>query len=190
MAGKDKGKRWRVAGIGNAVVLAWAWLAGGPAHAQSRDPAAGLTLEGLVGMDREALDALYAQAGPGPIPDGRARGRLLARPGSRLARPISNAARVAWQGKVFLPERQMAINRFFGLRMIRANLAYGPSWRDGRPAIILDYAETSRVYARNRDEVREVAPGLYLGLMYARTCPEPSLKLYFAIEARPACVSD
>lgn len=161
-----------------------AWLTAGAARAQATP--SGLTLDGLVGLDRATLDGLYAQAGPGAIPEGRVRGRVLALPGTRLARPASSAARIVWQGKVFQPDRAEVVNRFFGLRMIRADLSYGPSWRDGGPAIILDYQRTSRVYARYRDEVREIAPGLYLGLMYARDCPEPRLTRYFAFEAPPA----
>jgi hypothetical protein len=53
---------------------------------------------------------------------------------------------------------------------------------DGRPALIIDYSRTSHVYARYRDEIRQVGPGLYLGLMYTRTAPQPTLKTYFLLE--------
>ena len=86
-----------------------------------------------------------------------------------------------WQGKVVEPGQTSAVNRFFGIRIIRGKLYYGPSWMDGNPSIILDYSTTSLVYARYRDEFREVAPGLFLGLMYARTSPDPKLKMYFAL---------
>ena len=59
------------------------------------------------------------------------------------------------------------------------------SWRDGGPALILDYSQTSLLYAPYRDEIRQIAPGLYLGLMFDRnTCP-PKLKMYFALECLP-----
>jgi hypothetical protein len=87
-----------------------------------------------------------------------------------------------WQGKVFGPCPDAAVNRFFGARMIHARVGYGPSWRDGQPALILDYQDTSWVYARNRDEIRQVAPGVYLGLMYARAEPAPRFKMYFVLE--------
>jgi hypothetical protein len=41
-----------------------------------------------------------------------------------------------------------------------------PSWFDGQEAIILDYSKTSFVAQRIRDEIREVAPRLYLGQVY------------------------
>ena len=51
--------------------------------------------------------------------------------------------------------------------------------------MILDYEGTSKVYGHYRDEIREVAPGLYLGLMYDRTTNPASLKMYFAFDADP-----
>lgn len=96
---------------------------------------------------------------------------------------MSAGARLVWQGKTIDPSGASATNRFFGLPMIRGQLYQGQSWLDGGPAVILDYAETSRVYAQNRDEIRQIAPGLYLGLMYGRTEPQPTLKLYFVLEA-------
>ena len=67
--------------------------------------------------------------------------------------------------------------------MIRSQVSYGPSWRDGAPCIVLDSSATSFAYRNVRDEVREVAPGLYLGLMY-RTAPTPGFRRYFAFEDR------
>lgn len=90
-----------------------------------------------------------------------------------------------WQGKVFHPEDSTAINRFFGVRMIRGRLYSAPSWMDGRPSLILDYQDTSWVYGKYRDEIRQVAPGVYLGLMYERATPRPTFKMYFALETLP-----
>ena len=33
-----------------------------------------------------------------------------------------------------------------------------------------------------RDEMREVAPGLYLGAMYRRGCAQPAFKLFFILQ--------
>jgi hypothetical protein len=32
-----------------------------------------------------------------------------------------------------------------------------------------------------------VAPGLFLGVMYVRKCPQPEMKMYFALEAASVC---
>ena len=102
---------------------------------------------------------------------------------SRQAR--SNAAKLAWQGKVFDPESSTATNRFFGVRAIKGNVYAGPSWLDGNPSMILDYEGTSKIYGNYRDEIRQVAPGLYLGLMYDRTTSPPAFKMYFAFDGNP-----
>jgi hypothetical protein len=42
------------------------------------------------------------------------------------------------------------------------------SWVDGRPCIVLDYSRTSFVASMVRDEIRELAPGVYLGVVFVR----------------------
>ena len=139
----------------------------------------------LVRMSPCELEQLYAQGCLVAIPAGKIRGQALLNPGTALAVPSSRLSRFAWQGKVFHDDGQTAINRFFGVRMIKANVYHAESWRDGRPALILDYSETSFLYAPYRDEIRQIAPGLFLGLMFDRnTCP-PKLKMYFALECQP-----
>jgi hypothetical protein len=151
---------------------------GGSSHGQ------GWTLDDLASMTPAQLEHVYRQGVPAPVATGKVRGRALLRPGTRMAVPMSRGARVLWQGKVFEPAESTAVNRFFGVRMIRGNLYYGPSWLDGRAALILDYHGTSWVYGKNRDEIRQVAPGLLLGLMYARGEPQPTFKMFFALEDR------
>ena len=83
------------------------------------------------------------------------------------------------------PGQTSAVNRFFGVRVVRGQMYSGPSWLDGQPSLVLDYSQTSLVYANNRDEIRQVAPGLFLGLMYDRTTAPPGLVMYFALESQP-----
>jgi hypothetical protein len=148
----------------------------------SASPQSSIGVDQLLRMSGPELDQLYRQSGAAPMPSGKVRGRAIVNPGTRIAVPASKAARVVWQGKVFRTEDSTAINRFFGVKAIKGRLYYAESWLDGAPALILDYRDTSLVYRRYRDEIREVAPGLYLGLMYARTQPQPTLKMYFMLE--------
>jgi hypothetical protein len=157
-------------------------LVAGSSHAG--DPATIQTLDDLVSLSAPQLDQLYRQSGPGPMPPGKVVGRALY-PDARHPRARSNAARIAWQGKVFDPETSTAVNRFFGVKAIQGKVYVGPSWLDGQPSIILDYEGTSKIYGNYRDEIRQFAPGLYLGLMYDRTKAPPTLKMYFAFDARP-----
>lgn len=140
------------------------------------------SLDDLVRLDPIALESLYRQSPPAPMPAGKVLGRPVVLPGSIVAVPASRAGRLLWQGKIFDPETGIAVNRFFGVRAIRGELSYGESWLDGGPALILDYERTSRIYGPYRDELREVAPGLVLGLMYDRRTPKPKLVRFFALD--------
>jgi hypothetical protein len=40
------------------------------------------------------------------------------------------------------------------------------SWFDRKETIVLDYSKTSLIARRVRDEIREVAPGVYLGVVF------------------------
>lgn len=173
----------RASALSLAVFIA-ASLAG-KAHSQTVPAAPGVTLDTLLQMSPTELETLYRQGTATAIPEGRIRGTAILSPGTRRTRVLSRGARLMWQGKVVEPGQTSAVNRFFGMRIVRGQVYQGPSWLDGQASLILDYSQTSYVYANNRDEIRQVAPGLYLGLMYDRTTAPPGLLMYFALESRP-----
>jgi hypothetical protein len=170
---------------GPALVLLIATLVPAGADAASPGPEAfgggSPGLDYLARLSPEQLATLYRQLPPAPALRGRVRGRALVRPGTSMGPALSKAAGAVWQGKVFRDDGTV-INRFFGMPAIVAQVAFGPSWMDGGPALVLDYQRTSHLYARYRDEIRQVGPGLYLGVMYERTSPCPSVAMYFALE--------
>lgn len=141
-----------------------------------------LTLERLARMSRAELEALYRGAAPGAIPVGITRGRAID-PDSPLR---SRAASVVWRGKFFDPEAGELVNRWrLGIQAVRAKVECGVSWFDGGPSIITDYQGMSRFIWRDvRDEIREVAPGLYLGMMFRRNSPNRGYEMFFALEAQ------
>jgi hypothetical protein len=175
--------RGAVRGLGFAMAMAFGSMAMGEARGQGPVPATGVTLDGLLRMSPAEIETVYRQGTATVIPPGRVRGTALMATGTRRAPILSRGSRLVWQGKVIDPDQATAVNRFFGVKMIRGQLYQGPSWLDGAPALILDYRQTSRIYARNRDEIRQVAPGLFLGLMYDRTTSPPRLSMSFALEA-------
>jgi hypothetical protein len=176
-----------VRGLGCALAIAAMWM-GAPAARQASGqtiPApAAVTLDQLLQMSPAELDSIYRQGAAVAIPEGRIRGTAILSPGTRRTRALSRGARLMWQGKVIEPGQTSAVNRFFGVRVVRGQVYQGPSWLDGQPSLVLDYSQTSRVYANNRDEIRQVAPGLFLGLMYDRTTAPPGLSMYFALESQ------
>jgi hypothetical protein len=141
----------------------------------------------VLRMCPEELAALYQSGSAATLPDGRLRGTAIVRPGTTAGPATSRVARFVWQGKIIDNTCGTGVNKFFGVRAVRAQVAAGESWMDSKPATILDYRGSSRVYAHMRDEVRQVAPDLYLGLMYKQTCCGPKLQMYFLLEPLCCC---
>jgi hypothetical protein len=128
-----------------------------------------VTLDDLYGMTQERLDALFKSNGAGPIPEGDTTGAAIVLPGTIWERPMAVIARHGfWQGKVFDGKKGELINKIlpFGMRAIRAKVYKGLSWVDGKECIILDYSQTSLLARVIRDEIREVSPRIYLGVVF------------------------
>lgn len=127
----------------------------------------------LMGMGRAERDDLYRRLdAPGSIPVGDTQGTPVLLAGRRMGGVVRAIARLLlWQGKVFDPRRRSLQNKItpLAIRAIRARVYVGESWLDrGRETIVLDYSKTSFVARWIRDEIREVAPGLWLGKVYVR----------------------
>ena len=83
-----------------------------------------------------------------------------------------------WRGKVVNARKGRLKNLLSALAIpaIAAAVYEQNSWFDGKPCIVLDYSKTSIVAHLVRDEIREIAPGVYLGLVFlggamSRTSP-------------------
>src|SRR5262245_37956168 len=123
----------------------------------------------LLQISQEQLDELFKQSPPGNIPTGEGTGTAVIFPGSWWAKFFASLTRwFLWQGKIFDPQSGSLRNRItvFGLPAIKAKVYQAPSWLDEKEAIILDYSKTSWLAHWIRDEIREVAPGLYLGKVW------------------------
>jgi hypothetical protein len=171
------------AGLGAWVLVGGVGAAPGPAAPASPVCCPTRGLDDLVRMSRCELEAVYRRADMGTAPAGVTRGRAIFNPGSRLTVPAARVTRILWQGKVFKDDGMM-VNRVFGVRAIHARVYVGESWFDGRPSVIMDYCGTSRLFPDVRDEIREVGPGLWLGLTYIRRDTGPELTNFFALADR------
>lgn len=120
-------------------------------------------------MSRRQLVELYADIEAGPIPNGPARGVALIAPGTPVNGVLAAWTNlVGWQGKVFDVRERRLVNRVtpFRINAIVADVYTAPSLLDEKPCIVLDYSKTSTVAHFIRDEIRNVAPNLYLGFAY------------------------
>jgi hypothetical protein len=157
-----------------------------------------LDLDSLRRMNFAELAALYRAAKrPAALSDldGDAKGAMLAWRSPRrgplawLLKSFGASTAFPWEGKSFQSRNNDAgegINRvkFFGKRRwfpFKTHL--DASFLDGAPSFILDYSGPVNppLIRSIVDEVREVAPGLYLGpaALFVRSKPRPIL--FFAV---------
>jgi hypothetical protein len=127
------------------------------------------TVPQLLGMSQKDLDDLFSASQPGDIPNGEANGTAIIAPGTTYSQEIATFINhFAWQGKTFDAGKGILRNRIlpFGLNAIIAKVYKGESWFDGKECIVLDYSETSLLAEWIRDEIRQIGPNLYLGIVY------------------------
>ena len=154
------------------------------------------TLDDLAGMDPDDLMALYREARTPRLEDldGKLSGRMLAVPRlqkpavSRWLKRFSKSRAFPWQGKNFEHETEghgHGVNRLFGERVswFKFETSIGPSHAGDFDAVHLDYGHGGNppVVRQVKDEVREVAPGLWLGLAYLRMRDGDHLACFFGI---------
>jgi hypothetical protein len=137
------------------------------------------TLDDLAALDVAALTALYRTGKTTSLTalDGNPRCRMLAvrgldrGPAGAAIRSLAAASFFPWGGKHFeptSPEAGTGINRVrlgSERRWFPFETRIEPSAIDGQPCILLDYGDRRNPFFIRaiRDELREVAPSLYLG---------------------------
>jgi hypothetical protein len=166
------------------------WAPGRPGACAAGEP--GPTPRELARMSPCELDRLFAAAGVGCLPVGLGRGRVLYVAEAHRPRARARVQSVVWKGKYFYPDGAIT-NQWCGFRAVASHAEVGPSWCDGRPCVVIEYPPDAPVFGNARDELREVAPGVFLGRYYER-CPCPKWAGYFVLEfagcgkhAGPAC---
>lgn len=139
-------------------------------------------LEDLAKLSWAELEQLYRAAEPGNVPTGYYRGLGLFCRSAPFGKLRYDIAKTVWKGKHFSDCGDRLVNQFAGFRGIQAKVYPGVSWLDGRPCTVMDYQQTSFVWRTMYDEVREISPGLYLGISYQRRCPCPKFDTFFALQ--------
>jgi hypothetical protein len=154
-----------------------------------------LTLDRLLDLDPQELERLYAGARVPRITDvrGDLRGRMLAVLGlrgraKRAVRAFAGSDVFPWRGKSFAPKGEdhgEGKNRVVSdrLRLYRFETSVGPSRAGDFDAVQLDYdlPENPFFIRAIKDEIREIAPKLYLGQAYLELRGKAHLVLYFGL---------
>lgn len=123
----------------------------------------------LIATTRPKLARLFSSGRVGAIPEGRGRGTVLLGTGGLAARVTAGLAyALAWRGKVVSSRTARLLNILTPLQIeaIEAVIYKQDSWYDGAPCIVLDYSKTSFAARMIRDEIREIAPGVFLGIVF------------------------
>ena len=158
------------------------------------------SLDDLAALDAATLREHYRRADVPALTalEGDLRGRMLAVVGAgrlwfALLRAFASWRHFPWRGKSFatrsLAVRGDGINRVFGdaapRRWFRFETFIGPSRADAGQAFQLDYDNRDNPFFIRaiKDEVRQVAPGLFLGQACVVWFGKPRLVLYFALSA-------
>jgi len=123
----------------------------------------------LLAMTQVQLDDLFKKSPAGPIPNGPAKGTAIIAPGTTFSKDIAEVINIfAWQGKTFDAAHGVLTNRIsaLGFNAIVAEVYKAASWLDQQECVVLDYSKTSIVAHWIRDEIREIGPNFYLGVVY------------------------
>jgi len=139
------------------------------------------TASQLLVLSQKELDDLFSKSPAGDIPNGDAHGTAIIAPGTVYSQEIASLINIfAWQGKTFDAAHGTLTNRIlaFGLNAIVAQVYKSASWFDNKECIVLDYSKTSLLAKHIRDEIRQISPGVYLGLVYW----DKTRTIHFALE--------
>jgi hypothetical protein len=127
------------------------------------------TASQLLAMSQKELDDLFSNSPAGDIPNGEAQGTAIIAPGTPFTAETASLISIfGWQGKTFDAAHGTLTNRIlaFGLNAIVAQVYKDTSWFDGKECIALDYSKTSLLAKHIRDEIRQIGPGMYLGIVF------------------------
>lgn len=127
------------------------------------------TVKQLLKMSQDELDELFKNSPAGPIPNGEASGTAIVAPGTQLTGMAAKLIHLfTWQGKVFDAAHGTLRNKILplGHKAIVAEVYKDKSWFDGEECIALDYSKTSLLAQWVRDEIRQIGPRTYLGIVY------------------------
>jgi len=147
--------------------------------------------EEFLKLSSEQLDEIFRNAPAGNIPNGEGEGTAIVAPGTAVSDTIARFVHLfSWKGKVFTPDpvdpqRATLKNRLLllGTKAIIAQVYKGASWLDGKECYVLDYSQTSIIAQWIRDEIREVSPGVYLGVVYwGKEKPDAHRLIHFALK--------
>jgi hypothetical protein len=131
-------------------------------------------------------EVLFREGTLGCGPLGPTRGTVLYADGKH-PRLKARLQGVIWKGKTFHDDGTF-INRWLGgVQAVSAAICVEPSWLDGQPCLVMQYAPDARVFGNVRDELRQIGPNMWLGRSYDAPTRQP--KNWFVLRGRVKSVA-
>ena len=87
-----------------------------------------------------------------------------------------------WKGKIFYCDGTMTNRWFGGIHAVSSGVTTEPSWLDGQPCLVIQYAPDAPVFGNVRDEIRQIAPDRWLGRSYDSATGE--VKNWFMLRSK------
>lgn len=89
---------------------------------------------------------------------------------------------IAWKGKYFHNDGTFTNRWLGGVQAVSTDTRVEPSWLDGQPCLTMQYAPNAPVFGNIRDELRQIAPDVWLGRSFdaATGCA----KNWFVLQAK------
>jgi hypothetical protein len=142
------------------------------------------TLAGLPALHEATpccYEALFRQSDLGCAALGPTRGTVLYVEGKhpRLKAHLQGAV---WKGKTFHGDSTCTNRWLGGVHAVSAGVCVEPSWLDGQPCFVMQYAPDAAVFGNVRDELREIAPDVWLGRSYDGATGHP--KNWFVLRGK------
>jgi hypothetical protein len=126
-------------------------------------------------------EALFRDGTLGCGPFGSTRGTVLYADG-RHPRLQALLQGVVWKGKTFHGDGTFTNRWLGGVQAVSAAVCEEPSWLDGQPCLVMQYAPDAPVFGNVRDELRQIAPGVWLGRSYDAPTGHP--KNWFVLRGK------
>src|SRR5262245_10305807 len=126
-------------------------------------------------------EAMFRQGSLGCEPLGRTRGTVLYADGKH-PRLNARVQGVVWKGKTFHGDGTFTNRWLGGIPAVSAGICVEPSWLDGQPCFVMQYAPDAAVFGNVRDELREIAPNTWLGRSYDAATGQP--KNWFVLRGK------
>lgn len=191
-AARERAAIWVAAVAATAGALVGVASAGEPRDCRVDSQPRNTEYDVLHVCNQAQLDALFSRLTPGPMPayGARAHGYWRWYPdGQDAAYPADEAFDAAvWQGKVFYTHARggRAMDLVAGGQLaFPARVDYAAARLDGHRAIVVDYARAGDPLGLvQRDEIRRLQPGLYLGFAWFGPVNSSRLRATFLLDFR------